>query len=382
MYLVSKSKYCLKKSLFFKQNMTLSLDKLQYFLNVNHFTPRRYFLFQMKCILIECISTKTLNSFMLSIPSNYDFRITNEEYVYELEKIPVSSLTEDMSDFAHTTEHVMESHYQSIEAHVQLPNHHKRPIKDHLDDFYKHEVLLKNMSKEDSILLKDMYRQLQRLKYCILGMQHTIALMKSHYVVYLDTNHDIHVYLVKRIISKETSSFYVAVDFDIFYDKANIIDTEISSIYKGIWKVLNNNQDKHIRNIQEIIDRKSNILERSEHLSRRKQSYLNYIDKYTSLLSRLEDTNTELNKELDELKVSTNNELHTDLKRVHYKQKVEKKIHKLIKTKKEVITILEELHSKNQDLTLTIDTILFDNIIMLDKIFTNFDKFNKLDKEN
>jgi hypothetical protein len=361
--------------------MTLSLDKLQYFLNVNHFVPRRYFLHEGKCILIECMSTKTLHTFMLNIPSTYDFRVSGEDQMFSLEKVPMNQLTEDLSDFAHATEHVMESHYSSIESHVELPEHHKRPMKDHLDDFYKQEVLLKDMTKEDTILIKNLYRQVQRLKYCILGIQHTIALIKSSFVVYLDSDHNIVVYRVKRSIPKETSSFYVVVNFSIFYDKANVIDSEISRIYRGIWKVLNNNQDKHIRNIQEIIERRANIFERSERLSQRKQEYLEYIEKYVELLKTIDDNEKELNKELEELKMSKDDQIHTDLKRVHYKQKLEKKIYKQQKTKKEVMTILEELHSKNQDLTLTIDTILFDNIIMLDKIFKNFKQLNKLEEK-
>jgi len=361
--------------------MTLSLDKLQYFLNVNHFTPRRYFMADGRCILIECMSQKTLQVFMLSIPSSYDFSMSGVSHVFELENVPVNALTEDLSDFAHATEHIMETHYASVDSHIELPEHHKRPMKDHLDDFYKQEVILKNMTKDETITIKNLYRQMQRLKYCILGMQHTLVIIKCNFVIYLTNDHKIIVYRVRRSIPKETSSFYIAVNFNIFYDKANVIEPEITRIYRGIWKVLNNNQEKHTRNIQEIIERRGTIVEQSRRLLKRKQDYLDYIDKYTTLLENLESNRTSLSKELDELKMA-DDEIHSDLKRVHYKQKVEKKIHKLDKTKKEVASILEELNTKNQDLTLTIDTILFDNIIMLDKIFKNFQQFKKLEEQN
>ena len=52
------------------------------------------------------------------------------------------------------------------------------------------------------------------------------------------------------------------------------------------------------------------------------------------------------------------------------------------KTKQTIIATIEELKDKLNDMSLCIDTVLFDNIIMLDKIFNNFNTLTKINEDN
>jgi hypothetical protein len=51
------------------------------------------------------------------------------------------------------------------------------------------------------------------------------------------------------------------------------------------------------------------------------------------------------------------------------------------RTKGDLIKTIQDVKYKNENLTLKIDSILFDNIVMLDKIFKNFQELNKLESE-
>ena len=53
----------------------------------------------------------------------------------------------------------------------------------------------------------------------------------------------------------------------------------------------------------------------------------------------------------------------------------------MLHTRQDLVKTIQDVKIKNENLTLSIDTILFDNIVMLDKIFKNFEELNKLEAE-
>jgi len=69
---------------------------------------------------------------------------------------------------------------------------------------------------------------------------------------------------------------------------------------------------------------------------------------------------------------------YEDLMKIINDKKLEKELRKMEKLRISLRETLDKLRDQNDNLILEIDNILFDNIMMLDKIFQNFNKLNQL----
>lgn len=356
--------------------MTLSLEKLQYFLDVNHYTPQKYFMYKGRCRFIEVLSYKYGTTFLLVV-SSFHFQIPSSENVFDMTKLPTIHVTDDVSDYVHVSEHQIEKTYNAVEPDTHLPHQTTRVMSEHLTDYYKHEVIVDDMKQSESVIMKNIHRQLNRLKYCVHGLNHSVAILHSTFLGTLSQDKVV-LYKIMDSTPKKMPVLYVVADFATFYDKIKTVGNEIQQLYTGIYKVLNHNQSKHTRNMQRIIENRENVLDSAGYVGDTKKRYSEYIDKYTHLLHQLYDHEQRLHEELDQFKVRQEDDLRVDMKRVHHKQAIEKKLTKSKTTKRDLLNTLKELHEKNQHLTLVTDNILFNNIVMLDKIFKNFETLDKL----
>jgi hypothetical protein len=65
------------------------------------------------------------------------------------------------------------------------------------------------------------------------------------------------------------------------------IETDIKSIYNGIFYLLDKNQNKHFRNLQKIMEYKNNFETMGEKLTDQKKKYKIYLEKLETFLSNL-----------------------------------------------------------------------------------------------
>ena len=69
--------------------------------------------------------------------------------------------------------------------------------------------------------------------------------------------------------------------------------------------------------------------------------------------------------------------LHSDIEKSHGDSKYNKEHEKIIKVKDEIIKNILTLKSKQEDIFLFLDKVLFDNTIMMDSIIKNIEMINK-----
>jgi len=183
-----------------------------------------------------------------------------------------------------------------------------------------------------------------------------------------------------KITEYEEPRLYVVVNLKILYDKIDHIDYEGNQIISGIYKILNNTQHSHVRNIKLLMERCKNIFVASDKLSNYKQKFVAFIEEYVGLLHTFNESEEKLERELAHLNEQHTDSYQQDMRRTSQLAKVEKRLDKCRKEKQEVIQTIQLMRSKNESLTLEIDNILFDNIIMVDKTLENFERLSKLEK--
>lgn len=364
----------------------LSIDKMNYFATNNGYEIHKIFVKDSQCFLIEMMSIHTIEYILVYIPDKYKFNLPPDTPVYPVRELSMNQTkNDDIRDYTHISESLIESSYSDMKTILDLPsNRHKISMSQHLDESYKKGVIVDDIKGNDNIITQDIGRQLRRLKYCIRGMSHKLAIMNAPYFGVLNNQDEISLYecdILKRGTGHQ--KMYIVIDFKMFYDKINNLEQECTQIFKGIYAVLNNNQNQHTRNIKTIMDRRDTIFDQSDYLQNCQREFSKYTEQYLELLEELYSYEKSKEHELNEVKrnISESSHIHHDMKRTHQKQKLEKELRSMAVTRRELIKTIQTVKVKNENLTISIDNILFDNIVMLDKIFRNFAELDKLKAE-
>jgi hypothetical protein len=355
---------------------SLSFQKIESFILGNQFQIERVFTLRKDTrkdvVLIELTSLRNMNKVLVSVPSDCHFSGSITAPVFELSEIMASlSPNDDLQDFASITNTKMKENYD-MSLHVPIPRDHTISMSRHLNDVYKKDIILKDIKEQDAIFIKDTYRQLDRLRYSIQGFSYKLGLLYSNYIGIINPDDTISIYKVDKIPEDKAKSLYLTVSLPIFYDKIELLQGDSQQIFSGIYQILNNNQHTHSVNIQRILEQRENIILHSDRIYKKKQELLELSDKFVRLLQDLSVAEQHTLQELDKLPEFETTNIHMEMKRANQRRVLQKKLEKIRKTQRQTMETLRDVKHKNEYITLSIDSILFDNIIMLDKIMSNF----------
>ena len=176
------------------------------------------------------------------------------------------------------------------------------------------------------------------------------------------------------------SKLYVVVELSVFHDKIDSIEEEAEQILNGIYKILTHTQTSHVENISKLIERLPSIQSTSDKLLVYKSNYLEHIEKYVELLEKWTDKQENAEMKLAIANDQLPNSIRHDMKRTHSIDRLHKQIDECKKARREIIAGLEKIRGDNEHLSLDLDYILFDNIVMIDKTIQNFDYLTKMEK--
>lgn len=351
---------------------SLSINKFESYLEHKGFRIRKVFVLDNAFILIEILSMNSGEVIMLSIPAQYYFedRPTPEK-TFVCQPLSVK-LTKELDDYLTVTENTIYTNYNNTNISGNLPRNTTLGMDTYLDDVYKKAIIVEDVKDNESLTAKTIHRQLHRLKYCIQGAQHKILIQSGPVFGFLDDAYKINLIKCERLNVTETArKIYIVVNLKHFYDKNDLIDHEVSQLYDGIYEILNNNQKVHLKNIHTIIANHTDLVNGAS-LSVHSSQMTQYIQQYTDLLKELLVYEIEKKNEFVQLGKIDGGNIQAEMKRNHQRNTAEKELKQMIKAKEDLIKNLMKLRQKYSTYTLEVDTILFDNIIMLDKIFKNF----------
>ena len=182
---------------------------------------------------------------------------------------------------------------------------------------------------------------------------------------------------------KDVTKLDIYIDLKSLYVKLDDVSVDVKSVKEGICRLLNQNQLKHTKILSELLEQKMSILQYSDIVYKKKETYDVYIKNFEALLEQL------LAKEkiiLDKIDVMKKSEaeymgmkgLHDDIERSHILGQFDVELNDINQTKKEIVKNILTLRSEQDNLTLNMDKILFDNTVMINEISKNFSKLKYL----
>jgi hypothetical protein len=361
--------------------MTLSLHKLEKALNKQNIILRKIYTMDGLCIYLELLCISTAEICMMYIPSKYEIKA---EYG-DICKISYVNINEDGSipeDYGEEPDNFdLENTYDEVDINIDLSH---KDMAGHLEESYKHPLSLKDMNKGDKSNLREIFRQLRRLKFCVQNLKYKLCILYKGYLCCIrrdDTFECYHTVTEPDVEDKRT--LVVTLDLETFYTKTKFIKDDIKTVKDGIYNVLDKNQVRHTQNLHKILEFKTTLITTSSECLKKKGSYSIYITKMEGMLRDLDISERDLVNKLNSIEERYANDrglkgIHKDIEKSNILSKHENELKEINTVRQEIIGNLMNIKEKRETLSLKVDKICFDNTVMLDAILKNFELLKEL----
>ena len=361
--------------------MPLSIEKLEKLLSLKGFVPSRYYVMHKLCVYVEVVSVADADMFLLYIPSNYKFIIKKGgSNVHKIKYLDNDETEDNTADYyaGEPNEHLVENTYKEIDVGVS-PNV-KGDIGSLLEENYKRAITLKDISDEDSKEIKDIIRQLKRLKFCVQNVKYKIAIIYKNFMCSIKRDNSIECYVIKRYPSKNYNKLYITTDLEVFYQKMESLMLNMKTIRTGLYHILDKNHFTHTRTLQTLLEERSEIISFSDKALGKKLEYEKYLKDATNMLESIK-----ISEKAKLSKIHQHNEkynmsqgLHNDIERSQVVSMLENELRDILKIKEDIVKTIFELKNKREDTMLTVDKIMFDNNVMIECVIRNFERLGKI----
>lgn len=371
--------------------MPLSITNLETLLKSKNFVPRYKFLVQKYCAYISCKSNNGDN-ILISIPSQYKIRVHRNETSFKIKSVSIYDETDDTTDkFADKPkEEDIENTYEEIDTPVSPGStgmYKESNIAATLEESYRRKISLRDIERNEAQAIKKIYRQLKRLRYCMQNLRYKIAVLYSDYICILERDSSIEVYQIENFSHKDKSTekqLFFLVDLELLYEKMenSTLNKDINNIRNSIYKILNKTQNKHVVIIDKVVSRHNVLEENIKSINEKKSKYQQHLDRFNTLLNVTDSKIEEYEKKLSDLdfKMKGANGVSNETEIVMEKSKITDEIKTLNDARIDIVKNIQSVKEKNDELYLSSDTVIFDNIVLANTIFDNLSTMSKIIK--
>ena len=363
--------------------MPLSISKLTKLLEDKNFSVKRYYKLYGTCAFVEMISNISSTTFMMYIQSKYEFKI-NEPNTYKLKYISLSdSDKEEVSDeyAGSPQEDMLEKAYQNISLNHNYGKKNEN-FENKLEISYKKSITIKDLESTDSYDVKCIFRQLRRLKYCVSDLRYKLVILYKRYLCVLHRDDSIDCFYIKKfpISDEPRRELIITFDLELLYENSDNIMIDLEQIKEGIDKIFDKNHLAHAKNLQYMLEKRSDLVTVSNNIFIKKTKLRNEINKHQILLKRILQEEKVIYSKLSNLqeKNVNRNNITRDISYIHQKNQYIKELEKLCELKDSIMENILMNQAKEKHTTLMVDKILFDNMVMLDRIFKNIQELYKM----
>ncbi len=349
--------------------MTLSLDKLQKLLSSYDMAPVRYYSYHDNVKAVEVMLMTNGEIFLVYIPSDYSFHMTSShDGCYSLKSLDLSSDGTIPDKYAAKLSDVeMSEYYDKIDLLTQDKIMDKSiDLEKELIDQYRRKILVPSSDENATAKVKDLLNQVERLTKCVDSNDYSVAVLTNNLLA-VDRDH---LYLIKGREVRPERMYVVVVGLETLFKNANYISHDIPEINKGIQRILSKNHETHLSKLSLTIDsmaRCKTVLQ--EHVDRVTR-YTQYIETFTDLLRKMEQR-TESIRDVQRGLSAKPGSLGSELTTMKERENLDRELEWLQTTRERVFQRLIDLHKKSRDISLTLDKLLFDNLVMMVTIQRN-----------
>jgi len=361
--------------------MELSIEKLNTIISSRSLIPTKYYIYKKKYALIETVSIKNGEIILIWIPDKYTFPYEKNNRsdckYYKLKKIYVG-LNENIVD-------KYGNHVDAKDFYPELDIKEKngqgdKHIEDYLIDNYNRPISI-DSSVSNFTEVRDMYRQLSRLKYCVQYINYNLAIISNRFLCMTNIRDEIECFVIRNVEEQNHNNnkkLHVVISLEMLISIDNNFEDDVKSIHSGLSKILDKNQLLHYNKLYELFDKKDDIVIDIRSIENIKQQGQHMLQKYESLLQVLNEKETEILEKMKKIISQENNTFHTEMENKVIQRKLKEEYDNISKRRDKVREKIFQIHDYISNITLKADEILFDNIVLLKTITTNIEKLQQL----
>lgn len=364
----------------------LSVKKLENLLFNKGFIIDTIFVMDGYVTYLEISSFKNIENFILYIPSNYDIKIDeNTQNVFKIKNIEINENGEAVKNCVDDLDDTdIEKDYNEIDLDYKNEYNSENNLEEHLKDNYNRPVSLKDSKKEDSNQCKYIFNQLSRLRLCVQNLKYKLTIIYKNYLCCIKRDDSLICFLIKGDYKvSDNKRLFINLDLEIlFKENEKKISNDIKTIRQSIYKILNNNQIKHTKILNDMmIELNKNNLQ-SENVFNKNKKYEEYITKLELLFNNNQEAEKNINEKILSIKEEYSDPkkkgLHYDIELSHIISKHEKELDEIKDNREKIIKNINNIKITKEHIILEVDKILFDNTIMINAIINNMQKLSKI----
>lgn len=355
--------------------MSLSIGKLQDMLISNGYIPSKYYIMDGACFFIELFSINTAEVFLMYIPSKYNFPMEPNENTFKMKYIAVTDSDNVTEQYASGIDN-MDVVALYGDVNIQL-SPDKGQMEEHLEGNYKHPIGMQDISKEDTVVLKGIYRQAKRLRYTVQNIKYKIAIFYKNYICVIRRDNTIDCMILKNYPRENTKKLFIVCDLETFYEKSEKVLEDIFTVKHSVYRVLEKNQIIHTQVMERMIESRKDIASIPEKREQKKAEYEGMIRKLEDMLKIMTLSEKKIVDEIAEIDRDRTNGIHTDINKTSRKNYLEKELDKIVIIKGDITKTMFYIKNKRDNAILELDKIMFDNTVMFDSMIRNFAKIKQ-----
>lgn len=361
--------------------MRLSLSKLERFLESKDFITKSFFNYEGSCIFVEVININTTDTLFIYINSNYELDASKKQSVFDLKYLDTGeeNFEDDIKDkYTKEPDDIdIEKNYEEI----NLNETKRENIEEFLEDNYKSQLSIREVRDEDLIRIKELNRQLKRLKFCVQSINYKLLVVYKSYICVINRHNEIDLYQIKGYEGDDTRVLHVMIDLENLYDSINTVSTDISIIRKGVYNIFEKNQKKQTVSFQRLMTEGQSIFSFIEDFITKKTKYEEYLQKLYLMNDTVLQSEKELLNKIADIRENNNSRsagIQNDIQSSHAISKYEAELNSLKSTKHKIVKNIFNIRNKLDDIILHTDKVFFDNVVMLDTIIKNINSLNTI----
>lgn len=358
--------------------MRLSLSKLERFLSSKEFITKSFFTFEGTCNFIEVVNINTTDTLFIYINESYELDVSKKQDVFKLKLIDTDddSFEDDIKDkYTREPDNIdIEKNYEEID----ISENKRENMEEFLEDNYKKELSIRDINKEDISRLKEISRQLKRMRFCVQTIKYKLCIVYKNYLCVINIENEIELYQIRNYEGEDMRNLYVSIDLENLYNNIATVNSDITNIRNGLYNIFDKNQRKHLTNFERMITEGQSIFMYIEKLNQKKIQYEDYLGKLYGMIDTINQSEKEKLEMIQGIRDEYDSKggIHTDIQKSHIVAKYEAEITEIKSTKHKIVKNIFNIRNKLDDMVLYTDKVFFDNLVMIDAIIKNINSLN------
>lgn len=358
--------------------MPISLNKIQTLLYKSGFIIDAFFVISEKCEYVKCNSINTGETILIKISRSFSFR-PHASSIYNLNLIDFEvgeNIAEKYSEYPSKKD--LKKKYGNMLKLATSVNDEE--MEADLENKYKMNLELKTIERDQLIVVKSCFRQLRRISLVLTGLKYKVCILNQQYLTVVNDDDVIDSFYIRSYdVANPARRFYVMIDLEYFYEKIQSIEYDIQAIQESIYTVLDRNSIETSEVFAQISTQLPQHEGNSATISQTKLATQVSIAKLKAQLVTLNTTQDALLKQYSELNTKSTSYFN-DAGVISKKGVVKKKLDAVDAEKQKLLSELQNLKRKVDDIYLSADNIEFDNCIMMNGILKNMEEIKNVAK--